>query len=340
MKKWVCLPIQVVIFAALFTVSLSRAQEYEPLSGFSLGLKVFFDYSSVLSRQGPIVEKYGKGWNSFQFRRAYVDLDHRISDSFKVKFRTDADREADDKARVYIKNLYLEWDRIIPQAGLYLGMIPTPGKALSESVWGYRGIERTLIHVYKQQTGEDIDFFPADLGVGLKGNLGKYLFYHLVAANGAGYSHPEGDKYKKFELQFGVTPLQGLFIAGYIDYERQNPTAVNWTWKGDLLYKGMKLALGFETFCYDDNLRQAIRGGSSLFGNYRIAESAAIFARIDIYEPVRNRRSGEDGQSLILFGFDYSPHNRIHLMPNLRFKSYEDERKTDILGVLTLEIRY
>ena len=217
MKRYVCLPFLLVIFSLCLLISPGMAQEKDPLDGFSIGLRVFFDYASLLSEQGPMADRYGKGWNSFQFRRAYLTLDHQISDSFKVRFRTDADREADDKARIFLKNLYLEWSRLVPQARLTIGMIPTPGKILSESVWGYRGIERTLIHAYKQQTGADVDYSPADLGVGLEGTMGKYFFYHLTAANGAGYSHPEGDKYKKFALQLGVTPFEGFFIAGYID---------------------------------------------------------------------------------------------------------------------------
>jgi len=340
MRRYVCLPFLLVIFTLCLLISPGMAQEKDPLDGFSIGLRVFFDYASLLSRQGPMAERYGEGWNSFQFRRAYLTLDHQISDSFKVRFRTDADREADDKARIFLKNLYLEWSGLVPQARLTIGMIPTPGKILSESVWGYRGIERTLIHAYKQQTGADVDYSPADLGVGLEGTMGKYFFYHLTAANGAGYSHPEGDKYKKFALQLGVTPFEGLFIAGYIDVERQNPAAVNWTWKGDLLYKGRKLALGFTIFRHDDNLRHVKRGGSSIFGSYGIAQTARVFARFDLYDPVWNWQEGQEGISLVILGFDYSPHNLIHLMPHLRLKNYQDGRSSDVQGVLTLEIRY
>lgn len=330
----------VAVFFQFSTIVAGSSQDEDPLSGFSIGLRVFFDYSSLLSKQGPLAEKYGKGWNPFQFRRAYFTLEHKINDTFKMRFRTDADREADDKARVFIKNLYLEWSRLIPEAKLYIGMIPVPGKALSESVWGYRGIERTLIHAYKQQTGADVDYFPADLGLGLKGTLKKSVFYHLTVANGTGYGHPEMDKYKKFALQLGVIPLEGLSIAGYVDVERQNSEAVNWTYKGDMLFTGRKIAVGFEIFLYFDNLTNVKRGGSSVFGSYGIAEGAKAFIRFDLYDPVRNGETGKDGISLFILGFDYSPHTLIHLMPHFRIKSYQDTRSSDVQGVLTLEIRY
>jgi hypothetical protein len=287
-----------------------------------------------------MAETRGKGWNSFQFRRAYFTLEHKISENFKVRFRTDADREVDDKARVYVKNLYLEWSRLIPQASLHIGMLSTPGKILSESVWGYRGIEKTLVHAFKEQTGENIDFFPADLGLGLKGNLGQFDFYHAVVVNGSGFSHPEGDKYKKFALQLGVTPLEGLFLAGYVDAEKQNVETVNYTYKGDLLYQGKRLPLGFEIFRYVDGMAGEERGGLSLFGNYAFAGRSRLFARMDRYNPVLGLNLDDKEIHLFLIGFDYSPHRILHLMPHVRIKDYEDGRRSDILAVMTLEIRH
>jgi hypothetical protein len=99
-------------------------------------------------------------------------------------------------------------------------------------------------------------------------------------------------------------------------------------------------ALGFEIFRYDDNSRHVKRGGSSLFGSYGIAESATVFARFDLYDPVWNWQGGQEGIGLFILGFDYSPHTLIHLMPHLRLKNYQDGRSSDIQGVLTLEIRY
>ena len=184
--------ILILFFAITISVpvGIGSAQEKEPLEGFSIALRVFFDYAYLLSQDSPMVEARGKGWNVFRFRRAYFTLDHRISKNFKVRFRTDADREADDKARVYIKNLYLEWAQLIPQAFFHIGMLSSPGKILSESVWGYRGIEKTLIHAFKEQTGQSVDFFPADLGLGLMGRIGEFVSYHAAVVNGSGFSHP------------------------------------------------------------------------------------------------------------------------------------------------------
>lgn len=115
----------------LFSLSFVQAQGKNPLEGFSIKGKAYFDYSYLLSSSGPIAEDKGTGWNDFKFRRAYFTMEHQMSERFKFRFRPDSDRNVDDKSRVFMKHVYLEWKKLIPDSKLYIGLSPTPTKELS-----------------------------------------------------------------------------------------------------------------------------------------------------------------------------------------------------------------
>ncbi len=325
----------------LSSLSLVLGQDKNPLEGFSIKGKAYFDYSYLLSSSGPLAESQGQGWNSFKFRRAYFTLEHKINDKFKFRFRTDADRKVDDKERVFLKHVYLEWKNLIPESKLYIGLAATPTKEIAEATWGYRGVEKTLMDAYKDQTGESVDFSSADLGFALKGKIVKQLNYHVMVSNGAGYSHPERDKYKKFAAQLQLLPIEGLTVAGLIDIEKQDGDSTNYTYRGDLLYKKGNLALGSEIFQYKDNQNSLKRGGLSLYGIYKVAKEIKIFARYDFYNPFIDV-TGIDNDEItyIIIGFDYFPHKLVHVIPNIRFKSYADGRSSDVIALLTFELKY
>lgn len=333
--------IALILFLVGFSPAWLHAEEQLPLKGFSISGWVFFDYAYLFSSKGPLAEEHGRGWNLFQFRRAYFTLDHKFSENFMFRFRTDADREDSEKARLFLKNLYLEWSHLVPNAKLYIGMISTPAKELSEPVWGYRGVEKTLIDVFKQETGQSIDFSSADVGVGLKGKFGRRWFYDAVFVNGAGYTHPEGDKYKKLAALVGVSPLKGFSIAGYVDVEKQDPEHTNVTLKSDILYKSEEVSLGLEMLQYNDEAKNLKRKGISLFGTLRIGDKAKIIGRYDFFNPVLGKGLGEkDEINFFIFGLDYFPHDFVHVIPNLRLKTYADERNSDFLGYVTFEFKF
>ncbi len=325
----------------LFSLSFVQAQGKNPLEGFSIKGKAYFDYSYLVSSSGPIAEDKGAGWNDFKLRRAYFTMEHQISERFKFRFRTDSDRKVDDKSRVFMKHVYLEWKNLIPDSKLYIGLSPTPTKELAEAVWGYRGVEKTLMDAYKDQTGESVDFSSADMGLALKGKITKKVGYYVMFSNGAGYSHPEGDKYKKYSAQLQFFPVEGVTLAGLVDVERQDVDSTNYTYKGDFFYKKGNIAVGSEIFQYTDNAKDEKRRGLSLFGNYKFNKEIKFFARYDYYNPfVGVEGISNDEISYIILGVDYFPHKLVHVMPNIRFKSYADDRSSDILALLTFELKY
>jgi len=153
-------------------------------------------------------------------------------------------------------------------------------------------VAKTLLDGYKDITGKEIDATSADLGVSLTGKIARPVRYGLMLTNGAGYSHPEGDKYKKLMGQLQLIPLPGLSVVGYVDYEKQEEGAKALTYKGDLFIESIPgLILGAEYFVYrnDKNLvegQRSDRSGFSVFGRYNlISDKLNVFARFDRYEP-------------------------------------------------------
>jgi hypothetical protein len=317
------------------------AQHTHALEGFEIKGKAYFDYGYLLSSKGPLADRYGDGWNYFKFRRGYFTLDRQFGDVFNFRFRTDADREADDRLRPFVKNLYLEWKNLIPESKLYIGMIPTIAAELSQEIWGYRGIEKLLIHTYIEQTGQGVDFYTADMGFGLNGKVMKWFYYNVIFVNGAGYSHPERDKYKKVGGQLQLRPIEGLILAGYVNAEKQDENSTNYTYKGDVFYKKSPVALGFEIFQYANNLSALKSVGLSMFGVCKIANQAKIFVRYDFYDPFVGVQDIEDDEiNYFIAGVDYFPHELVHVMPNIRIKTYRDDRHSDVTALLTFELKY
>ena len=209
---------------------------------------------------------------------------------------------------------------------------------LAEDRWGYRSVAKTLLDGYKDVTGKDIDATSADLGVSLQGTISKELRYAVQATNGAGYSHPEGDGYKKVMTQVQVIPTAGLSLVGYMDYEKQTTGQNACTYKGDVYLEMIKgLVIGAEYFTYTNGLNRTSEGleykvsGLSVFGRYALVpDKLNAFARYDRYEP--NSRASNDRTSLAIAGLDWTPvHSSFKLQPNVWYYTYEDPAKKDDL---------
>jgi hypothetical protein len=312
---------------------------------------VYFDYTNYLSQDGPVTSAARN--NFFAFRRAYLTYENKINDNLKFRFRYDADNTAnltsvdirtgsakkDDKLRPFIKHLYMDYAGLLPNSSLKIGMTPTLTFESAEARWGYRSVAKTLMDGYKDITGVEIDASSADIGASLTGSLAKHVRYGVMFYNGAGYSHAEGDKYKKVAGNVQLIPVAGLSIVGYLDYEKQDRDNAARTYKLDGYLEMVKdLVIGAEYFVYqNDKYLTAEKArydvsGLSLFGRYTIdPDVLSAFARWDRYEP--NSRAGADEMTLVIAGVDWAPfYKSLKMQPNVWFVSYANpEKKNDIV---------
>src|SRR6476469_2367860 len=201
-----------------------------------------------------------KGRNAFQFRRIYLGYNYDITPKFSAEMLLAAednvtnsagvssgDQLLNNKLSFYIKLANIRWKNIWKGTDLVVGQVATPAfPLLSESIWGYRSIERTVADIRRTAS--------YDLGVTLqgkfdpKGNFG----YDLMVGNGTS-AKPENDKFKWFYGDVFAKFLdQKLVFDLYGDYERLN-WAPNWHHsrnmvKGFVAYTTPAFTIGVEAF--------------------------------------------------------------------------------------------
>lgn len=246
----------VLIYTFLVLVALAfsaGAQTNSRIDGL-----VFSDYYYNLKNHDSAVE----GQNAFNYRRIYFTVENNLTDKMKFRFRLEANHEdygAKAKLNPFVKHAFLEWTDLVPAHKLYLGIAETNAFKNSEDYWGYRSIEKTIIDLNKISSS-------ADMGITLKGDIGDNLFHHWLAFfNGAGYKSSEIDRYKKIGYALWITPVKGLMIEGYVDYENQNQDEAQsasvqsstkdytgsrgyYTMKAFVGYENTRLSLGAEAF--------------------------------------------------------------------------------------------
>jgi len=354
----------IAVIAAMASNGLRAQTATPPPQTFST--TIYFDYNSNVSQDGAMTgTDAAKALNNkFAFRRAYFTYENKISDELKFRFRLDADNTGnltstsgskDDKLRPFVKHIYLEWSQDWLQSKFNLGMIETLSFKLAEDRWGFRSVAKTLVDGYKDITGVDIRQSSADIGLSWKGTPARPLRFGLGVFNGEGYSHPELNKFKKFESYVQIIPVGGMNVFAYTDYEKQVTTDSSnrkaMTYKVDGYFDMVKnLNISAEWFIFDNDKNFDVvtnadgtkseshfnASGWSVFGTYKIVpDKLGVFARYDSYQP-KSTLSSKD-MSLVILGFDWfawGPSARIQ--PNVWITSYRDSaKKSDIVANLT-----
>lgn len=306
--------------------------------------------------------------NAFTFRRIYFTFDNSFTENITVRFRLESEHGkfgTVQKITPFVKHAYIQWKNWIPNHSLYLGIGETNAFKNSETLWGYRSIEKTIMDLNKISSS-------ADMGIALKGDLNKIFHHWFTLMNGTGYGSSEVDRFKKIGYAFWITPAPGMIVEAYGDYEKQDPKSGNlssakdfypssgyYTLKGFAGLEKMHFSIGAEAFLRvnqnsgvldlnDPNSKTDVkRLGYSVFGSWITpVPKLKGFARYDYFDPNTDNavivdKSGKTGKddeyTLILAGLDYIPKANIHFMPNIVYKSYSNkEKKSDFTLRLTL----
>jgi hypothetical protein len=323
---------QLSLIAILFFLTIATQAQYlwNNDSAFKAGAAnsgriwgyVFGDYyvkshSDSLNRGGN--NQYTgipKNRNAFAFRRLYLGYDYNISSKFSAELLLAAednfpafnppnsgaasgDELGNQKETFFIKLANVRWKNVWKGTDLVVGEQATPTFALlSERIWGYRSIERTIA---------DIRRTPSyDMGAGLQGKFdpktGNYG-YNLLVANGTS-DKPASTSFKWFYGDVYAYFFDKKFVVDlYTDYQR-----LNWQpgWhhdrqmvKGYIAYTTPQLTIGAEGFINtirQDTKATRIGGGSdtistasqglSLYVHGDIIKNyLRFFARWDGYNP-------------------------------------------------------
>ena len=289
MKKTLNIFIILCIIVSLHVQGIN-AKEDTKISG-----KIFFFYYHDISKDD------GKT-NFFDFERVYLTYKKNLSERFNVRVTTDigriesmtelawetyqvtdthiVDDESlividsdtrenkriiDDRLQLFLKLAYLEWQKLIPDGSLILGLQGTPTWKIHEEYWSYRGVQKTAIDLNKLGSS-------ADIGLGFKGKLNNNrISYHFLLSNGSGYKHAEMDIYKKGHLRLIFNPLEELTFSGYIDYEIKDSEKSDLTSDLFLGYRKDKFTIAGQYFTrFYDHEENYQANGFSVYGNFRI----------------------------------------------------------------------
>jgi hypothetical protein len=320
----------------------------------------FGDYAYKLhadSAQRGNVQYSGlpKDYNSFNFRRIYLGYDYQFTPDISSQLllahestfeasNSNTDVLTDNNGSVYIKAIHIRFKNIIPRATIVAGQQATPTFAtLSEPIWGYRSIEKTI---------EDMRGISnsTDLGVGVYGKIGKNenLGYDVLIANNNG-AKLENNRFKKiYTSLYAYFFNKKLVIQANYEHDRAALTPVQQditNLKALVAYKTDVTTIGLEIFreikthntLADSVFTDVIPSGISIFLTEQIIKNNLnFFLRMDLYDPDNKFSSNKiyqagynsNKETFTTIGLDFIPSKNVHIMPNLWYNHYQSKLLT------------
>ena len=373
--------ITVVLALLVATVSFSQEKKKE----FSPSLKVwgqaFMDYyykagGDTIGTSTMEYAKAPKDKQAFAFRRIYLGLDYSISERFSTEFVAEfggkdllpganvnssgagyGTPNPDGKETFYIKIANIRWKNIFGYSDAVLGQMSTPAfSLLSEKVWGFRNVEKTIMDAHGNASSYDF-------GAGLfnkfdkDGNFGL----NLLIANGRG-AQLENNKFKKYYAEaFGYFMDKKIVVDLYGDYDDRSSTLKTYTVKGFAAFQIEKFRIGVEAFqqTLQPSSGTAVRpfGVSAFTSAYFFSDKNLkldinAFARYDYYDPDNNKSTytspSDYKESFFTLGVDFQIDKQVHIIPNLWMNTYSGktgegttapDRKSDIVPRITVSYR-
>jgi hypothetical protein len=287
---------------AIGSVTAAQAAEGK-IKGYMFG-----DYYYKVS--GPAEKR-----NAFEIRRIYFTYDMKWDERFSGRLRTeakDAGFGSGSTMGPVVKDAYLKYK--MGKRAIEVGLSPTPTWNITEGIWGYRPIEKTIMDLNKVGSSRD-------QGIAYRGVLAGdgALAFQLMLGNGASNkSEKDNDKKLYGQLHFETdSKVQGI---AYADWQSQ-PGGKDVTTVAAVLGKGGKAFHGGVEAFWQQSKKKAAGAdvtslGVSVFAAKKIKDGTKAFARADMFEP--NDDVDDDRSYLLVGGVDFEAAKGLHFMPNLR----------------------
>jgi len=309
--------------------------------------KVHGDSSGSAGEYAP----YNKDYQAFEIRRTGLSYEHSLSSKFTAGISLEGGNKYLNSGRftVILKTAYVEWKDIFDGSNLLAGYFATPAFVwgISERMWAYRSVEKTISDFRGLTTGVDI-------GIGLRGSFDtkKNYGYFVMIGNGTG-TRPENNKYKNYYVSVNAKLIDYLNVEAFTEYEPAAEDKGKLTLKGILAYQKSDLTIGTEVVNQVRKNSGVNNAGINPFGISFYAHGTLIkdkktkapklnaFARFDMYDPDLKQDTLGFKERFITAGIDYMPIPSVHIMPNIWMNSYSDkssaslEKDTDITARLT-----
>ncbi len=278
-----------------------------------------------------------KDLNGFKLRRLYFTYDKPLTESFSMRFRLEVDESANasnGKIGTFVKDAYLKWKGIFSGSDMIFGIQPSPAYEVSEDIWGYRSIEKTIMDL-RGVVGS------RDQGIALQGNVLQdgMVRYKAMYANGSG-NNPETNKYKRYYGRVEVVPMKDLVVTVYADLNAKNPISTpagslgnnTMTYAGFVGYKQKdKFTVGLEGYMQSTDNGYVQAGsyssrsglGISAFGTLTLDPTMTLLGRVDSYDPNTDGNAKGDSRLFGIAGLDWHPEGSVSIIPNILVETYD-----------------
>lgn len=284
----------------------------------------FFDYA--VTAASPDEDEVGS--NSFDYRRVRLTADFTMSESISSRVRLEGSgttQTAQGNPSPYFKDIWVRWKGPLADGHrLTLGVQPPPLFDFSESVWGYRSLEATVMDRVKANSSRD-------LGIRADGPLAPEagLSYSVMVGDGRGI-RPEdrGERAKHVYAQIQARPSESTRASigvDYSPYEADDSLERNSALKGSIFagtvtdtFRGGVEAFVLRTDYEEDARPQETGVGVSAFGSLAFGDSGEYRAvgRVDYVEADASPRSDEPA-TFVLLGGGYAPIPALEILPNV-----------------------
>jgi hypothetical protein len=365
----------VILLCTLATLGVSLAGAQGKFSGLVFG-DYFYNVAkdTGFSRLSRTVVPGNKDFQAFQIRRIYFTYDNDMSDKFTARFRLEGNMLATENgssatasrlsgsslSQLFIKDAYLKWKNVFAGSDLIFGVQPTTAYEISEGVWGYRSLEKTIMDLR--------GIIPSrDLGLALRGKFddGGMFMYWFMVANNSGQDDAV-NRYKRVSLNLQVKPVKNVIVTLDGDYrtadkinDPASTTAPKATLPNNVMVFALfaayndptSLTLGAEFFVQSvqngladpadltgKTLKTLQAFGLSVFGTYWFTPEIGLIGRYDIYNP--NTESGFPmagsvsapgyaaslTRNYLIAGLSFKPDKNVQIIPNIQMETYQAPR--------------
>ncbi len=319
-----CVIVAAVVSSALF----AETAQAQKLSG-----TLYSDYSYDIQTESGEDE----GENGFGLRRLYLTGDYDISDDFSVKARLEAnDGSTTEQGRIapFVKDLSLKAKNVLGAGhDVEVGITSPPSFKVSEKVWGYRSIEKTIQDRIKVVSSRDV-------GVVARGPLTSSgsVKYGLMVANNSG-GKPETNKAKRVYAQLEFYPAEGVSITVGGDYAGSSEEDEDGTINTNAFigYSTGDVTVGVEGLLNQVN---AVTGAdfetmaASVFVRASVSETVEVIGRVDRVNFERGAASSWSNYAIA--GVAVKPHPKVRFIPNVMIGKDEFDDQAYVTGRLTL----
>jgi FtsZ-binding cell division protein ZapB len=285
----------------------------------SISGKVFANVSSIDHESDGV--DLGDNGTQAELKRFYLGVDHKFDDVFSANLTTDFRYNSNGTSKdvlVYVKKAYIQ-AKIAPELFVRVGAADMPWVGFSESLYGYRFVENTLIDRTKFGTS-------SDWGVHIGGSIADgRISYAASAVNGAGYKTlSRSSNTIDLEARISANPVKNitLGIGGYTGKLGKSSDVTDTQhratrWNAVAAYTDKRIRAGIEYFQAKNwnnvtTLGSDTSSGWSAFGSFAITPRIAVFGRYDSVKP--NERTNEAlRDDYFNVGLNYKPMKAIDI---------------------------